>query len=494
MALKGRLELDNSDFNVKLADSVKRSNQAGRQMASGFDKGAQSITKIAGPLDGVTSRFGALGGLGSIISGLANPISAVFAGISAGVAGLIGYGKQLWDELTLSAEEYAIKAERALKRAGKEASDMAKSQERDLGDLDQLRGLAGKERLTRTERLDAVNLIGKLRIAYGELGLSIDQVTGKISGMDRAEETILKRQQQRLTGARTRELRGLNRNLDAQLKVIEDDYGNYGRPQTEFWRQAVESGDTEGAIRQLEEALETATARKDIENLIKLIDGLEARRAKELEISELVNQDGEAEARRRRQRRTAEGLDQADAARDKALDQLRDKRDASRYAGAGPEERLAIREAEIAAELEKQRDLERQIGELQERRSDSELERRQNQARVLELYVQIEDSLLRQQKLEAEADALRRAAEEDHQRRLAERQKFLQGQLRELSTVDLSRFGAVQQNNLTDRGGWLGGATAPDAQEFNRSVTGNLSSIVAILRELETLNREAWCT
>ncbi|MBO7088942.1 MAG: hypothetical protein J6W70_03475, partial [Lentisphaeria bacterium] len=124
--------------------------------------------------------------ISSIASG---PVVALTAAFGA----LVSLGVSIWDRMTLSAEEYAAKMDIVAARVNKNRAKLEQQQSEDSGYMSRLQELAEKERLSNASKTEAAALIQMLTGRYGDLGISIDQVTGKIINADAAQEKLLKK-------------------------------------------------------------------------------------------------------------------------------------------------------------------------------------------------------------------------------------------------------------------------------------------------------------
>jgi TP901 family phage tail tape measure protein len=187
-------------------------NEIGAALSDSVEGGAESITAIAGAtadwikenqglvdvLGKVVLVAGAVGGAllaasvagytmsgamtaASMASGAlstsltflaAHPVVAVLIGIAA-VVGTVGYAMDAaaGDALRLSDAMGGL-----LKKGDKE-------RQQDLKKLDRLKALSKEQKLSNEEMDEAAEIIERLNGTYGDLGLSLDKTTGKISGV-----------------------------------------------------------------------------------------------------------------------------------------------------------------------------------------------------------------------------------------------------------------------------------------------------------------------
>lgn len=91
-----------------------------------------------------------------------------------------------------------------------------------LSKLDRLEKLAGKERLTNQEMKTAKSIIADLTGAYGDLGISLDETTGKLSGVAAAQQKV----REAMQAARSVELQAQLDAAKEQIKAKEREIKN----------------------------------------------------------------------------------------------------------------------------------------------------------------------------------------------------------------------------------------------------------------------------
>ena len=194
----GKITLDIKDYEAKLAQARKEGERFARSASknagtasAGMNNFGKSVSKAGGLLGTLGSAAGSsLGSLGSVISSIASgPVVALTAAFGA----LVSLGVSIWDRMTLSAEEYAAKMDIVAARVNKNRAKLEQQQGEDSGYMARLQELADKERLSNASKTEAAALIQMLTSRYGDLGISIDQVTGKIVNADAAQEKLLKK-------------------------------------------------------------------------------------------------------------------------------------------------------------------------------------------------------------------------------------------------------------------------------------------------------------
>ena len=150
-------------------------------------KGMDSISKVGGKAGGVMKN------LTESITGMLSPIGLVTAGITAVIS------------LFVKMQEQAKQRIQALKdwsRGGitdaeKRITDSQKEMSTDRGYMDRLIEISKYEEIDNATKQEAIRIISLLTSKYGDLGLSIDNTTGKVLGLVEAIEQFNKKQIQR---------------------------------------------------------------------------------------------------------------------------------------------------------------------------------------------------------------------------------------------------------------------------------------------------------
>lgn len=175
-------------------------------------KGMDSISKVGGKAGGVMKN------LTESITGMLSPIGLVTAGITAVIS------------LFVKMQEQAKQRIQALKdwsRGGitdaeKRITDSQKEMATDRGYMDRLIEISRYEEIDNATKQEAIRIISLLTSKYGDLGLSIDDTTGKVLGLVEAIEQFNKKQIQR-EGADTNILIEKNKGLvDTQEAELRD--------------------------------------------------------------------------------------------------------------------------------------------------------------------------------------------------------------------------------------------------------------------------------
>ena len=295
MSIKAKIQVDSSEVKKGLQEAENTAKKAGINIKDSMEKagqGFESINKLGGTMGGTLKN------VQEAIMGLLSPVGLVMAGLTA----LGTLAIKVWDNLTVSAEEYAMKASNAVEKANKNLEEVFKQEETDAGYLERLKELASAEDLSNAMKVEAVELISILTKKYGDLGLSIDIATGKIMGLDNAQRTFLKRQQelkvdaakiavdsQRMAADSAAEKILGVRDINSRILVSSNKFGDRtdveyfhglngaliphgGKSRrTELWNK----GGLEGKLQVANEMIKNATSSEDIENWEKLSIELE---------------------------------------------------------------------------------------------------------------------------------------------------------------------------------------------------------------------------
>ena len=345
------------------------------QLKGGLSAVREAMNKTSGGAEKLLETFFAGGGaIGIIIAGFA----------SLGKIAMWAYG--LW---TKGAKEASELAQRNAADIRDNAAANEQNRQAAAGYLEKLQSLASQEKLSNASKAEAVKLIGDLKKSYGDLGITLDETTGKITGLDAA----LVKKAQRDKQSRISEIKAELKQLQAANKLQTDErdsagfatgIGNIRLGGEEAVQAAQEKiNENNKRILELQKALRDAqkdTTPEDLQRQQK------ARTAdKRQEVKEAFD------ARKRRilddQFQKAEDPEQKIANRQKVLDELRRQKinplqqrvsEAKKaYDSAKPEDReeIATRGLELQKQLiaarEEEYALEQQIAEVRKRHTDA---------------------------------------------------------------------------------------------------------------------------
>ena len=277
MPARGKVSLDGTQYEKKLDELKSKTVKATGDMSKSvkdFGKDVGSAGKALGMVAGdVGSKFGALGKtIGALASG---PIALLTAAIGA----MVAMGVKLWDTLTVSAEEYMTKLDATAKIQEKNLATLEKEQAAEDKYMDRLNELSEKESLSNAEKDEAAFLIMTLTERYGELGIEIDGVTGKIKNLTQAEETLNVKQRQkkmasleeRIKTELARSEQGYRVKLNSGVLGTIDDWLGNNRMEVQRYRDRG----LEGRIEFANKSLKNATTKEDLDFWSQEIDRLQ---------------------------------------------------------------------------------------------------------------------------------------------------------------------------------------------------------------------------
>lgn len=141
------------------------------------------------------------------------------------VAGVASLGKiashvySSWINNTKEAGELAQKNAGSIREAA-EASEQVR--QKTDGYLSSLSSLSNSEKLSNTNKAEAVRLISELSKSYGDLGIRLDEITGKLTGVDEAMIRKLQLDKERRITELAAEMRSLQDDNNVQNDLIEN--------------------------------------------------------------------------------------------------------------------------------------------------------------------------------------------------------------------------------------------------------------------------------
>lgn len=512
----GKITLDIKDYE-KALDKVKRDtieaardlNKSAAPAGKAIDDVGRKLGKTGAMVSALSAEAGsAFGTLGRVISAVASgPVMALTAAIGA----LVALGVQVWDKMTLSAEEYAAKLDRAAAAADKHREAVEKQTAEDQTYMDRLGELASKEALSNEAKSEAATLIRNLSARYGDLGLSIDKVTGKITGMDKAQAEFLKKVRRQRMQAVSEQIASTERRAANEAKnavtgmyVFGNRFGGAaeGIKQT---REVMTEATIPGRIAYAEGMRDASKTAKDAEAWQKVIDSLEKVRSLQREYNLLVEtgratEKEAAEAMKRKSDAAQREVEAEAAARAKI-------KEATESTVTGLENELKIQTlinqglTEEAAKLKAVEAL-RQKG-ITDAAAVEKITGLQGQLRGAK-FAQVQ----REQSLSLYDRALRasgRGEQADIISAVQAAEKAKGGKLtgeeydRVLNMAELAKslekaasgqnFGdlAIRTNSLTARGGFATGAVTPDADKYQRAQVEQGKQLVSIVGRIEKL-------
>lgn len=202
-----------------------------------FDKLNQSLMsdKAQGAVQGMTKSLKGLSSMGDSLGGVFKNIVGGFSSMlspiglaTAAIAGLITTGINMYKKLTLSSQEYIDYLNHSSQQSQKKLDKVNKQEDEDRGYFERLKQLNQTEQISNAIKTQTIMLIQILTKRYGDLGLSIDETTGKIIGLDNALNVF----ESRIAKLKLKEMKVIAGNAygvaDARFKQLSFDSAYFG--------------------------------------------------------------------------------------------------------------------------------------------------------------------------------------------------------------------------------------------------------------------------
>ena len=424
MAIKAKFSVDNREMKKGLQEVDQQAKKTGANIKSSMEnagKGFESVNKLGGKLGGVAKN------LVEAFTGALSPIGLATAAIAA----LGTLAVKVWDMMTVSAEEYAMKASNAVNKANKNLEETFKQQEADSSYLERLKELSQAENMSNAMKMEAAELISLLTKRYGDLGISIDMATGKITGLDEAQRTFLKRQQQMKVDAAQININAQKmvvdsatenaigkRNINAHVTPFE--FGDATKSANVSRAEKWNKGGLEGKLAVANSMAQNATTAKDIEKWQKLAVEIEKLILAQKELNSIVeygerSEKAYAEALKKRSQQT---INAATASHKQAAERSKKSREQAQekdhYESLSNEDKISYKESESIKELEKRQDLtesiianEEKLKSLKEKQKELESAAGKGNANVDKEYVKVGEEIAKINESIAKAEAER---------------------------------------------------------------------------------------
>lgn len=197
---------------IEKINSKKELERAGSAAASAAGKISQAggaTSALAGMLGTLSPRIDVIGqALSALVAGPVGVLTLAAGTAASAVLSMLEKWKNSLKDLTSAHEKNASEIRRV-----SAANEEFRSKSEIL--LRSLHEMSSKERLSNSEKEKAISLIRQLKSSYGDLGIEIDNVTGKISGTTKAMSLKLQADKDR----RIRELQNELKELDASDQI-----------------------------------------------------------------------------------------------------------------------------------------------------------------------------------------------------------------------------------------------------------------------------------
>lgn len=424
MAIKAKFSVDNREMKKGLQEVDQQAKKTGANIKSSIEnagKGFESVNKLGGKLGGVAKN------LVEAFTGALSPIGLATAAIAA----LGTLAVKVWDMMTVSAEEYAMKASNAVEKANKNLEETFKQQEADSSYLERLKELSQAENMSNAMKMEAAELISLLTKRYGDLGISIDMATGKIIGLDEAQRTFLKSQQQMKVDAAQINVNAQKmavdsatenaigkRNINAHVTPFK--FGDATKSANVSRAEKWNKGGLEGKLEVANDMMQNATTSKNIEKWQKLALEIEKMILAQKELNSIVEYGERSEKaytealKKRSQQTISNATDSHKQAAEQSKKSREQAQEKDHYESLSNEGKISYKENESIRELEKRQDLtesiianEEKLKSLQAKQKELEPTAGKGNADADKEYLQIGDEIAKINESIAKAEAER---------------------------------------------------------------------------------------
>lgn len=532
-----------------IPSSLRKAERGAQAAGKATDQLGQKISKAGGIMSAFGSQAGGkFGGLGQVIGALGSPIvmiTAALGSLAAVAMDFLSRGRKAAEELA----EITGRNSAAIREAAEATEQQRQKNEANWKSLKSLKEsldtLSITERASNAQKSEAIRLIQQLSKSYGNLGISIDETTGKIIGYDKAYASVLEKDKKRRLAAINAEMKTNRAEID-QREAQRDSAGvsgwwALGLPQLLKWDKNARIGGAEEVEKQnarIEELnkrnqelnaervkLEKSNPGKDYttaaksaeldrkqntfdsaydqlkeeEQKLKYQQLINEGRIKEANALKLINdakkQGMELEKSDAEWIAERQGKVRMDSYYENEMDSLATKKREQELINAGLDEEAE--KLRIIMELEKQG------AEVSDDKVDK-IMRERRELKSLQLAGRLQDQAYSARYAAMQKAGLGREAEQEKALRDAEKTKgakltseesALVKQLAELNytmqnpgrtALDTIGGAEIKTNSLTARGGFAGGAVAPDKDRINRAIEGYNKRMAA---QLEAANR-----
>ena len=515
-----KITLDAAEYKKELNDVVARSKAAQTELSKSSMPGTQGAGKAADQFGqkiskagGIMSAFGSqaggkFSGLGQVIGSLGSPITLITTAVGALTAVTMDFLRKGISGAQEAADAAQKNAE-AIRESAAAAEQQRQKNEANWKSLKSLKDsldiLSVTEKASNAQKTEAVRLIGLLSKSYGNLGISIDEATGRMQGFDKAYAAALEKDRQNRLNA----MKGEYKELESEIARNNEIIGGFWSSKNDV---ANAQGNIQNATKRMAElapqihALEKSNPGKDYTNAAKSAeldrkqntfdsahDQLKEEEQK-LKYQQLINEGRIKEANALKlindakkqgmelEKSDAEwiaerqGRVRMDSYYENEMDSLATKKREQELINAGLDEEAE--KLRIIMELEKQG------AEVSDDKVDK-IMRERRELKSLQLAGSLKEQAYGLQNQAMHKVGLGKEADEQKALRDAEKQKGAKLDENETALVKsiadltykmghetLPQLGdlSIKTNSLTSRGGFASGAVMPDKDAVNKAV------------------------
>lgn len=515
-----KITLDAAEYKKELNDVVARSKAAQTELSKNSVQGTQAAGKAADQFGqkiskagGIMSAFGSqaggkFSGLGQVIGSLGSPITLITTAVGALTAVTMDFLRKGISGAQEAADAAQKNAE-AIRESAAAAEQQRQKNEANWKSLKSLKDsldiLSVTEKASNAQKTEAVRLIGLLSKSYGDLGISIDEATGRMQGFDKAYAAALEKDRQNRLNA----MKGEYKELESEIARNNEIIGGFWSSKNDV---ANAQGNIQNATKRMAElapqihALEKSNPGKDYTNAAKSAE-LDRKQntfdsahdqlkeeEQQLKYQQLINEGRIKEANALKlindakkqgmelEKSDAEwiaerqGRVRMDSYYENEMDSLATKKREQELINAGLDEEAE--KLRIIMELEKQG------AEVSDDKVDK-IMRERRELKSLQLAGSLKEQAYGLQNQAMHKVGLGKEADEQKALRDAEKQKGAKLDENETALVKsiadltykmghetLPQLGdlSIKTNSLTSRGGFASGAVMPDKDAVNKAV------------------------
>lgn len=515
-----KITLDAAEYKKELNDVVARSKAAQTELSKNSVQGTQAAGKAADQFGqkiskagGIMSAFGSqaggkFSGLGQVIGSLGSPITLITTAVGALTAVTMDFLRKGISGAQEAADAAQKNAE-AIRESAAAAEQQRQKNEANWKSLKSLKDsldiLSVTEKASNAQKTEAVRLIGLLSKSYGDLGISIDEATGRMQGFDKAYAAALEKDRQNRLNA----MKGEYKELESEIARNNEIIGGFWSSKNDV---ANAQGNIQNATKRMAElapqihALEKSNPGKDYttaaksaeldrkqntfdsahdqlkneEQQLKYQQLINEGRIKEANALKLINdakkQGMELEKSDAEWIAERQGRVRMDSYYENEMDSLATKKREQELINAGLDEEAE--KLRIIMELEKQG------AEVSDDKVDK-IMRERRELKSLQLAGSLKEQAYGLQNQAMHKVGLGKEADEQKALRDAEKQKGAKLDENETALVKsiadltykmghetLPQLGdlSIKTNSLTSRGGFASGAVMPDKDAVNKAV------------------------
>lgn len=489
--------------------SLRKTERGAQAAGKATDQLGQKISKAGGIMSAFGSQAGGkFSGLGQVIGSLGSPITLITTAVGALTAVTMDFLRKGISGAQEAADAAQKNAE-AIRESAAAAEQQRQKNEANWKSLKSLKDsldiLSVTEKASNAQKTEAVRLIGLLSKSYGDLGISIDEATGRMQGFDKAYAAALEKDRQNRLNA----MKGEYKELESEIARNNEIIGGFWSSKNDV---ANAQGNIQNATKRMAElapqihALEKSNPGKDYttaaksaeldrkqntfdsaydqlkneEQQLKYQQLINEGRIKEANALKLINdakkQGMELEKSDAEWIAERQGKVRMDSYYENEMDSLATKKREQELINAGLDEEAE--KLRIIMELEKQG------AEVSDDKVDK-IMRERRELKSLQLAGSLKEQAYGLQNQAMHKVGLGKEADEQKALRDAEKQKGAKLDENETALVKsiadltykmghetLPQLGdlSIKTNSLTSRGGFASGAVMPDKDAVNKAV------------------------